>query len=110
MKKLLFVLLLCPLISFAQVDTVKKTHEVFCMVTASARFSKGMKLDVDFGQEVENYTPRQNKEAGALASFTMVVQGLNYMAQQGWTLVNSYSLSTNTTYALQFVFKRKEDR
>jgi hypothetical protein len=60
MKKLLLILLLSPLLSFAQTDTARTTsHSVYCMLFAIPKTFGGNKatITVDYGMDNKDFSP-----------------------------------------------------
>ena len=45
-------------------------------------------------------------EAGKLAKFNGVVDALNYLGAQGWTIVNAFPVLTGNTVVYHYYFKR----
>jgi hypothetical protein len=114
MKKLFLILLLSPLLSFAQADTTKfKPTEKFCMLEVAPRaFSSKVNITIDYGVAEEKYTASQATEAGAVTALRSVVAALNYMEQQGWLFVSANTLvfkeNNFNNYCVQYIFRRKE--
>ncbi len=96
MKKLLIILLLiAPAFVFAQTDTTKNTnYEKYCVVKVRTQsFSTKINMFIDFGQEYKYTDPLTRvlmDGKGHLRQFNSIADGLNYMATQGWLLVNAY--------------------
>ena len=112
MKKLLFLLLLCPLLTFAQVDSTKtKSAQAYCVVVASpgGLFHNKMDISIDYGIEKEKYTAQQLRETGIFAGFKSMAEALNYMALQGWEFVSAYTIPKSSTndYVLHYIYRRK---
>jgi len=112
MKKILLILLLSPMLSFAQTDTTKaKPHEMYCMVLATSKlFSTKVNITVDFGQEVKFFSftdQRMKDETGKVVAFNSVIDALNYMAQQGWEFVNAYVITVSSQNVYHYVMRRK---
>ena len=109
-KLLLFILLLSPIFLFAQSNPeTNKTPDKYCMVVAAPKTFGGLKITLDYGQDQSTYTAFQLKETGTFAGFKSVVEALNYMSQQGWEFVNSYSVpfGGSKDFVLHYVFRRK---
>lgn len=114
MKKfMLLVLLTGSLPAFAQ-DSTKV--EQYCRLIAFNRLlSNKVSIDVDFGDERKLFTDNRmrDEETGRLKKFNTIVDALNYLGSQGWTLVNAFPApdgTNNSTY--HYYFKkgfRKED-
>jgi hypothetical protein len=109
MKKLpglLLVLFIC-IKSFAQDDPAKV--EQYCEVVATPRLlSNRVTIDVDYGEERSVWKDNRIKEDnGRAKKFNSVIDALNYMARDGWKLVNAFPVSTsNNTFVYHYVFRK----
>jgi len=114
MKKImLLVMLTGTLTAYAQ-DSTKV--EQYCRVVANNRLlSTKVNIDVDFGDERKLFRDNRlrDEETGRLKKFNTVVDALNYLGSQGWTLVNAFPVPDGTSSnTLHYYFKksyRKED-
>jgi hypothetical protein len=110
-KLLVFIVLFLPVLAKAQTDSLAtKGKEQYCMVTEVPKiFGKSVNISVDFGQQKKTLgLGRLTDEEGKVKSFNSIVDGLNYMASQGWELVNSYVVkSSPETYEAHYMMKRK---
>lgn len=90
----------------AQSDTTKV--EQYCKLTATPRLlSTKVTIDVDFGESRKLFQDtRMRDEAGKLAKFNGVVDALNYLGAQGWTIVNAFPVLVNNTTVYHYYFKR----
>ena len=112
--KRIFLLLAITFIcakGFAQEDSTKV--EQYCEVVATPRIlSSRVTIEVDYGEERSLWRDnRLKEEGGRLKKFNSVIDALNYMARDGWRLVNAFpvnasSNSNNTTYIYHYVFKK----
>ncbi len=117
MKKLLFILLLNPLLSFAQTDNLKaKPREEFCVLLfAPKAFSSKLNITIDFGYDMtvdtlqQVMTKEQLRESGAVKQLQSVAQALNYMSSEGWEFVNSYAPGIEKWALPNFIFRRKKE-
>jgi len=117
MKKLLLILLLSPLLSFAQTDNLKaKPHQEFCVLSFEQRtFSSKLNVTIDFGYDMtvdtlqQVMTKQQLREFGAMKQLQSVAQALNYMSLEGWEFVNSYTPSIEKWAHPNFIFRRKKE-
>ncbi|MEO6524810.1 MAG: hypothetical protein ABIN91_24200 [Mucilaginibacter sp.] len=110
MKKILFILLFSPVLSFAQeVDTVKvKSHDVYCIMNVAPKLTGSkVEVSVDFGQETKLFVQRLKDENGNKIEFNSIVGALNYMARKGWMFANSYVLGAPGTSTVYYVMRRK---
>ncbi len=113
MKKImLLVLLTGSLSAFAQ-DSTKV--EQYCRLIAFNRLlSNKVSIDVDFGDERKLFTDNRmrDEETGRLKKFNTIVDALNYLGSQGWTLVNAFPVLDGTNNTYHYYFKkyfRKEE-
>ncbi len=115
MKKfMLLAFLAVSFSSFAQQDTSRV--EQYCRLVAQNRLlSTKVNIDIDFGDERKFFSDNRlrDEETGKLKKFNTVVDALNYLGSQGWTLVNAFPISDGTNNStLHYYFKRlfrKED-
>lgn len=89
-----------------------KPKEVYCMVLATQRiFSSKVKIVVDYGQEVKYWSFKDQSmkdDEGNIKNFNSVVDALNYMAGQGWEMVNAYPVSDSSgQVVLSYIMKKK---
>lgn len=110
MKKYLLIAMLSISFSipmFAQQDTTKV--EQYCRLIAyNKMFSTKVNIDVDYG-EVRKYfqdSRMRDEETGKLKKFNTVVDALNYMGSQGWTLVNAFPVQEGNNLTYQYYFKK----
>ena len=113
MKKIFILsLLLSSLSSFAQ-DTAKV--EQYCRLVAISRlFSNKVNIDVDFGDERKFFTDTRMRddETGRVKKFNTVVDALNYLGSQGWTMINAFPVTEGSSTVYHFYFRkpfRKQD-
>ena len=108
MKKFLVLLIVVSSfqISNAQADTTKV--EQYCKLVATPRLlSTKVTIDVDFGETRKLFKDnRMRDDEGRLAKFNGVVDALNYLGSQGWTIVNAFPVLVNNTMVYHYYFKR----
>ena len=113
MKKIfaLMIILFSYAKSFSQEDTSKV--EQYCEVVATPRLlSTRVTIDIDYGEERSIWRDtRLKEEGGRLKKFNSVIDALNYMARDGWRLVNAFPVnasgnSSSMTYVYHYVFKK----
>ncbi|MBS1918721.1 MAG: hypothetical protein JST17_00545 [Bacteroidetes bacterium] len=79
-------------------DTTKV--EQYCELVAQGRFlSSKVTIDVNFGEERRFFSGdkrMRDEVTGKLKKFNSVVDALNYMGLQGWSLVNAFPISEGT--------------
>lgn len=110
MKKIFFIATLLSVFSlpiFGQKDTIRV--EQYCrLISYNKMFSTKVNIDVDYG-EVRKYfqdTRMRDEETGKLKKFNSVVDALNYLGAQGWTLVNAFPVQEGNSFSYQYYFKK----
>lgn len=87
--------------------------EQYCEVIAvqtGGLFSYKVNIDVDFGSEMKKQKDNRIKDmADGFKTFNTIVDALNYMGRQGWTMVTVFATSTkgstdNPTYLFKKLF------
>jgi len=108
MKNILIVIIisLSSFNSFAQRDTTRA--EQYAEVVATPRLlSSKVTIDIDYGEERSIWKDNRLKtDEGRLKKFNSVVDALNYMGRDGWTLVNAFPFSTGNSQVYHYVFKK----
>jgi hypothetical protein len=92
---------------FAQEDESKV--EQYCELVATPRLlSNRVTIDVDYGETRSAWRDNRLKEDnGRVKKFNSVIDALNFMAKDGWRLVNAFPVSTsNNTYVYHYVFRK----
>ena len=118
MKKLSLILIFSAfaLISNAQVNNAgTKETTVYCDVVSRhvlLSFSGKVKIDVDFGQSQKfisgiNYNALKDEDGKAIV-FNSIVDALNYMSNEGWSLVNTYTVTNPDTKELHVHYIMKK--
>lgn len=114
MKYLLF---LGVLFSFsaaqAQADTGK--IEQYCELVATGKIlSNKVTITVDFGLErpfLSNSTAVKDEITGKVKKFNSVVDALNFMGSQGWTLVNAFPVTgSGGSQVYHYYFRKQVDK
>ncbi len=109
MKKLLiFTIILFVYVSvFGQEDPDRV--EQYCEVVATPRIlSNRVTIDVDYGEERSAWRDnRLREDNGRLKKFNSVIDALNFMARDGWRLVNAFPVNTApNTFIYHYVFRK----
>lgn len=113
MKKLMFLILIfVSFNSFAQDST--KVEQYCRLVAFNKLLSAKVNIDVDFGDERKFFRDNRlrDEETGKLKKFNTVIDALNYMGAQGWTLVNAFPVFDGSNSTFHYYFKKlfpKED-
>ena len=101
------IILCCYVKGFTQSDTAKV--EQYCEVVATPRLlSTKVTIDIDYGEERSIWRDnRLKEEGGRVKKFNSVIDALNYMARDGWRLVNAFPVTTSTnTFIYHYVFRK----
>ena len=92
------------------IDSVEsKAQEQYCMVIASSRvLSTKVSIEVDFGQAWSRWKDKRSlrDEQGKKIVFNSIIEALNYMAEDGWVLVNTFVLSDDDSNVVHYILKR----
>jgi hypothetical protein len=108
LKLVILALTLISTQSFAQIDTTK--IEQYCQLLAQNRaFSNKVTIDVNFGEERKFFggdTRLKDELTGRVKKFNSTTDALNYMGQQGWTLVNAFPITVGGQDVYHFYFKK----
>lgn len=108
MKKLfLLVLMVSSLSAFSQ-DSTKV--EQYCRLVAIGKlFSNRVNIDVDFGDERKFFSDNRlrDEETGRIKKFNTVVDALNYLGSQGWTLINAFPVTEGSSNTYHFYFRKQ---
>lgn len=91
MKKILLLLTVIPVLTFAQVP--EKQHYIYNIVTFSGSLkNEGFKVDIDNGKTIEKLRDKDGKKI----TFNTPAAALMYFVSEGWELyVNG---ATNSSY------------
>ena len=106
MKKLILLVLVLASLTVSAQDTT--TVEQYCrMIVTNRALSTKVNIDLDFGEERRLFTDNRLRDeiSGKLKKFNSVVDALNYMGSQGWSLVNAFS--TNEQYIYHYYFRKR---
>lgn len=83
--------------------------EQYCrLITFNKLLSARVNIDVDFGDERKFFRDNRLRDevSGRLKKFNTVVDALNYMGGQGWTLVNAFPVYDGTNSTFHYYFKK----
>ena len=107
MKKFILLALLVSSLSAFSQDTTKV--EQYCrLVAISKLFSNKVNIDVDFGDERKFFSDNRlrDEETGRIKKFNTVVDALNYLGSQGWTLINAFPVVEGSSSTYHFYFRK----
>jgi len=108
MKKLLFILLFtAPMFGFAQTATSAPQQKgPYCIATIYRGFSK-YEASIDDGSGKKTNDMMIKGEKGKPMRFNAVINFVNYLAQNGWSIISSYEdTSAGGVPSVAFVIKR----
>jgi hypothetical protein len=113
MKKLIFTIALFTSITFAASSQDTTMVEQYCRIVITGRpFTTKVVIDIDFGEERRSsgYTWLKDEMTGKVKKFNSIVDALNYMGAQGWTLVNAFPIGDSPIYHYYFkkLFKKSD--
>ena len=114
MKKLLFLLWLLPAACLAQTDSTQvKLHDIYCkLYSLGGMFSKKY-TEADFGQKsgsaysLETEFSRLNKQ---LKDLNNEIDGLNYMATQGWESINFTEVNSSGIIFRTYLLRKRASK
>lgn len=122
MKKIFFTSLFLLIVAFLVNAQDTTMVEQYCKLTASGKiFSNKLHVALDFG-DVERKWHKdyrlRDERTGKPKEFNSVIDALNFMGAQGWTLVNAFAMADDGTtsqrgtnsfhYYFKKLFKRSE--
>ena len=108
---IIVIILFSSFQSQAQKDTSKV--EQYAEIVATPRLlSNRVTIAIDYGEERSIWRDNRLKEDnGKLKKFNTTIDALNYMARDGWTLVNAFPVLTGTnSQVYHYVFKKSFSR
>ena len=95
------------LLCFSQENTMV---EQYCEVVATGRLlSNKVTIDVDYGEQRSIWKDHRLKDdGGRLQKFNSVIDAINFLGKQGWSLVNAFPVATtNSPMVYHYVFKKQ---
>lgn len=97
------VLILTNAIMFAQnkVITNKEHQNTYCEIVGT--FYNKLRIEIDFGQSKELYSDDRYKDpaTGKPFVFTSMIDALNFMSDNGWDLVQAYTIGNDQHFLLK---------
>ena len=102
-----FLLTFTSAIVLGQADTTK--IEQYCTVVATPRLlSSRVTIDIDYGERRSIWKDNRVKdEEGRAKKFNSIIDALNFMGNNGWSLVNAFPVTTgNNTFVYHYVFRK----
>jgi hypothetical protein len=112
MKNLLFILIFnsFAFVSNAQIINANETNNrnqkettIYCDIESRhfyLTFSERVSIYVDFGESQKDNN-RFMDSGGNTVDFKSIVDALNFMSKEGWSLVNTYNFTDPDTKVLQ---------
>ena len=105
MKALLFFV--CMTIGFNSFSQKKEVYAIV-NVQGKALFDPTVTIAVDFGQKTKLIADnRLRNETGELITFNSVVDALNYMGEQGWSLFDTQFIKGEYADQYNYLFKKE---
>ena len=105
MKKLIFTILLFTSIALTTTAQDTTLVEQYCKLIATGKmFSNKFHIMIDFGDTERKWHKDyrlRDEQTGKPKEFNSIVDALNYMGVQGWTLVNAFPMADEGTTASQ---------
>jgi hypothetical protein len=83
--------------------------EQYCsLVARGVTLSNKVTIDIDFGEERRLWGDKRLRDetTGRLKKFNSIIDALNFMGSQGWSLVNAFPQLNTTSPVYHFYFKR----
>ena len=120
MKKLIFLFVLSLASHLDCISQVivegKNINEMktikLCEVVGVAKFlSNKVTIRIDYGQKTKFASSKGTKvttKSGNDITFNSVIDALNYMENNGWERVDSYTLTSGNTNVYHHLFRKKE--
>jgi hypothetical protein len=112
MRNLLLMLILCAIsfVSNAQIINAnemnnhsQKENTIYCDIESRhffLTFSERVSIYVDFGESQKDNNRFIDSEGNTVV-FKSIVDALNFMSKEGWSLVNTYNFTDSDTKVLQ---------
>lgn len=107
MKKVLFTLMLLvsTMACFAQAK-----HDAYCELVGTSKFlSTKVTVEVDFGQS-KWADAHLYDENGKKISFNSMMDALNYMGKRGWTLTQTYAITSGSSNVYHYVLVKQVEK
>lgn len=101
-------------ILFISVKALAQKQETYCQLIAQQKgmFSSKVKIRVDFGDEISMWKGVEkvrDEETGKVKVFNTIIDALNYMGKEGWSLVNAFPVGNKKSSVYHFFFKRSDN-
>ena len=79
------------------------------MVGTARLFSSKVTINIDFGEEKSYWTDNRMKDeqTGKVKIFNSMVDGLNYMGDDGWEFVQAYVVTTGQQNVYHWLLKKR---
>ena len=92
-------------------DTTQNTSYIYCeLVNTQKSIGTTTTVDVDFGQGSGGFQDNRitDKQTGKIKKFNSIVDALNYMGNDGWELVQMYTVTVDERNVYRWILKKKE--
>lgn len=90
--------------------TADTTKYQYCELVGTQRFlSVKVTLAVDFGEEKDFWIDRRlrDEQTGRVKIFNSMVDGLNYMGDDGWEFVQAYTVTVSQQNVYHWLLKKR---
>jgi len=85
------------------VNSLINAQEVYCeLLGKGTLFSGKVKVSVDYGNEVTYLKDTEGKKL----KFESMIGAMNYMAENGWTYVNSYVVTIGDANVYHYLMRK----
>lgn len=96
---------------YAQNEITEKTRTVYAQIVVQQKLlGSKMKISIDYGDyssKSGKYEKIRDSQSGKVKKFNSQVDGLNYMADEGWEFVSSNAIANGSTAIFYYLLKRE---
>ena len=108
MKSIVLLFLLITSIAHGQ-----DKEFVYCEIIATQKFMNPNKtaIELDMGQERSYWKDNRLRDevSGKIKSFNSRMDAVNYLAEQGWELANTFVSDNGNQYTYHYIMRRKAE-
>lgn len=111
MKKILLFVALCFSLSLLSQEVKNDTVviEQYCELIGTGKMmSRKVTIEIDYGEFVKYHKDNRmrDEETGKLVKFNSMMDAVNYMAEDGWTLHSTMLISYQYGSVYHFIMKK----
>ena len=102
---------LSKMVTINGIDINKLDNVKYCQIVGYnvSLFGKKIVITVDYGQKMKFGQPQQIAgQDGDYKTFNSMIHALNFMEENGWQYVNSYSITLSNSQVYHYLLKRKK--